>query len=290
MIGQDKLIEQIDRRLEERTFPRFSIVLGERGMEHEDVARYVANYMSATYVELLDVKIDTIRHMIAEAYKSHCLTVYCIPHADDMSINAKNALLKVVEEVPNKAYFVMCLESLSNTLETIIGRAEVIKMHTCRRDDIAEFARGLYVNPSDVDEEEIEMISEICHSEGDVCYMMKHGAKNFYRYAEYVINNISKVSGAEVFKFSDKLALKDEEDKYDCLMFLRALQSVLMQHITCEIKTAGVCGKYCDCELVRCIGRYMQDIKIKGINKTMLMDNLYLEMRKIWKSQTLNNT
>lgn len=290
MIGQDKLIEQIDRRLEERTFPRFSIVLGERGMAHEDVARYVANYMSATYVELLDVKVDTLRHMISEAYKTHGLTVYCIPHADDMSINAKNALLKVVEEVPNKAYFIMCLESLSNTLETIVGRAEVIRMHKCRPEEIAEFARGLYVNPLDVNEEDVELISHICHSEGDVCYMMKQGARNFYKYAEYVVENVTKVSGAEVFKFSDKLALKDEEDKYDCLLFLRAMQSVLMRHITCEIKTAGACGIYWDCELSMCISRYMQDLKIKGINKTMLMDNLYLEMRKIWKSQTLNNT
>lgn len=291
MIGQQKLIAQIDDLIERDKFPRFSIVVGERGMEHEDVARYVHTKMGADYIQLPDVKVDTVRIMIQQAYKLHKTTVFCIPSADDMSINAKNAMLKVVEDAPNKAYFIMCLEDLSNTLATIQSRGIVFRMYQPKADEIEDFARSLYVNKDDIDEEEIELYGELCSTPGDVIYFTKHGIINFYKYAEYVAHNVCEVSGAEVFKFSDKLALKDEEDKYDCQLFLKALQLQFWKMCHSAFKQdsdftyASTCGVNCACNIVSCIGRYMQDLRIKGVNKTMLMDNLYLEVRKIWKSQ-----
>ncbi len=277
MIGQQKLIAQIDELIAVDKFPRFSIVVGERGMEHEDVARYVANKMNCTLIELLDVKVDTIRNMISQAYKLHARTVFSIPHADDMSINAKNAMLKVVEDAPNKAYFIMCLEDLSNTLATIQSRGIVFRMYEPKVSEIEDFARSLYVHKEDIDEDVIKLYGELCSTPGDVIYFTKHNIVDFYKYVEWVADNITKLDGAEVFKISDKLALKDEEDKYDCLLFLKALQLQFWE--MCRSVS-------CSCSIVRCIGRYAQDLKIKGINKGMLIDNMILEVRKIWKSQT----
>lgn len=284
MIGQAKLIAQIDDLIERDKFPRFSIVVGERGMEHEDVGRVVAERLECPYILLEDVKVDTIRKMIVEAYRLHEKLVYIIPHADDMSINAKNALLKVVEDTPNKAYFVMCLEDLSNTLATIQSRGIVFRMYHPAIDEIKDFARELHVNAKDIDEKEIELYGELCSTPGDVLYFTKHNITNFYNYAEWVADNLFTMSGAEAFKIPDKLALKDEEDKYDCRLFLRALQIAFMKR--CINSVDDRCGVYCNCNLIRCIGHYLQDLRIKGINRTMLIDNLILEMRKTWKSQT----
>lgn len=284
MLGQAKLIAQIDDLIAEDKFPRFSIVVGERGMEHEDVARYIANqYQGADYIQLPDVKVDTVRNMIKQAYQLHHLTFFCIPHADDMSVNAKNAILKVVEEIPNKAYFVMCLEDLSNTLATIQSRGIVFRMYQPSVDDIKDFARNRYVNKKDIDEDVIKLYGELCSTPGDVLYFTKHNIVDFYKYAEWVVDNLFTMSGAEVFKISDKLALKDEEDKYDCLLFLKCLQKVFADR--CKSSLNDSCGVHCSCNLIRCIGQYLQDLRIKGVNHAMLCDNLWLEMRKIWKSQ-----
>jgi hypothetical protein len=89
-------------------------------------------------------------------------------------------------------------------------------------------------------------------------------------------------------KKSNSKPVEDEEDKYDCRLFLRALQLQFWEMCTCAFKgthDSSKCNYLCSCNIARCIGRYMQDLRIKGINKTMLMDALYLEMRKIWKSQ-----
>jgi len=285
MLGQDKLIAQIDDLIAENKFPRFSIVVGERGMEHEDVAHYVSQKMQADYICLQDVKVDTIRTMINNAYKLHNTTVYCIPNADDMSINAKNAMLKVVEDAPNKAYFVMCLEDLSNTLATIQSRGIVFRMYTPKVGEIEDFARNRYVNKEDIDEDVIKLYGELCSTPGDVLYFTKHDITNFYKYAEWVADNIIKLDGAEVFKISDKLALKDEDEKYDVRLFLKALQTVFWNKV-CSTIMPRQNKKTAYTEIVDIIGIYAQDLRIKGINKAMLCDNLWLEMRKIWKSQT----
>lgn len=287
MLGQEKLVAQLDDLIRNRTVPRFSIVVGERGAEHEDVAHYLAEQMSAEYIQLPDIRVDTIREMIKQAYRLHNTTVYCIPHADDMSINAKNALLKVIEEVPNKAFFVMCLEDLNNALATIQSRGVVFRMYRPKPDEIRDFARHLYVNEQDIDEKIIELYGEVCSTPGDVVYFTHHRIDNFYKYAEYLVENINKVSGAEVFKFSEKLALKDEDDKYDVRLFLKTLQVVYRRKCLCPLKDD--CSVLCGCAMSRCIGNYLQDLRIKGINKTMLCDNLWLEMRSIWKSQQSNN-
>ena len=285
MLGQQRLIAQIDELIAEDKFPRFSIVVGERGMEHEDVARYVANKMNCTLIELLDVKVDTIRNMISQAYKLHAQTVFSIPHADDMSINAKNAMLKVVEDAPNKAYFIMCLEDLSNTLATIQSRGIVFRMCAPKVSEIEDFARSIYVHKEDIDEDVIRLYGELCSTPGDVLYFTKHNIVDFYKYAKWVADNVTKLDGAEVFKISDKLALKDEDEKFDVRLFLKALQLQFWEMCHYAYKHTDTCGVNCDCSIVRCIGRYAQDLRIKGINKGMLIDNMILEMRKIWKSQ-----
>ena len=150
--------------------------------------------------------------------------------------------------------------------------------------EIKDFARSLYADVNKINEKEIELYGELCSTPGDVLYFTKHNITNFYSYAEWVADNLFTMSGAEVFKLSDKLALKDEEDKYDVRLFLRALQVVYRRKCLCPLKDD--CAVLCGCAVSRCIGNYLQDLRIKGINKTMLVDNMMLEIRRIWKSQT----
>lgn len=281
MIGQEKLLSRIDNLIAEDKLPRFSIIVGERGMEHEDVARYIAyQYQGADYIQLPDVKIDTIRKMIKQAYSLHNLTFFCIPHADDMSVNAKNAILKVTEEAPNKAHIIMCLEDLNNTLATIQSRATVFCMDRCKRDDIENFALELCVSKSDkdsdIDEERIKLIGKFCSTPGDVLYFTEHDIKDFQKFVDTVKNEVLTVDGAEAFKFANKLALKDDEDKWDLRLFMRALQISFWDDSN---------KPDCYYDIVMCIGKYSQDLRIKGINRQMLIDSMVLEMRKVWKSQ-----
>ena len=66
--------------------------------------------------------------MIELAYKQTEPIIYLIQDADKMSLGAKNSLLKVIEEPPQQAYFIMELQQIENTLDTIKSRCQEIKL------------------------------------------------------------------------------------------------------------------------------------------------------------------
>ena len=246
MIEQRNLQSRIEQLIKDRTFPRFSILVGPKGsgkktLAHEIGHMFNAWRVSSDYVDvyrLPDVKIDTVREIIVQAYKRVTTMVYIIPDADNMSNAAKNALLKVTEEPPNNAYFIMTLEDEHNTLETIRSRGTVFRMDRYTPDEILQFAEkddGLH-------------------------------------YVQLVIDNIAEVSLANAFKIPSKVALKDGVEGYDLKLFWKAFINICF--LTQTYDKWG--------PAVSITSKRLQDLRVKGINKQMLMDNWILEVRDAW--------
>ena len=53
--------------------------------------------------------------------------VIFVREVDYLNINALNGLLKIIEEIPSKTYFIFCSKNLISLPETIISRARVIR-------------------------------------------------------------------------------------------------------------------------------------------------------------------
>lgn len=68
---------------------------------------------------------------------------YLIPDADNMTVQAQNALLKLLEEPPAGVFFFILCESSANLLPTVRSRAPVIKM---QKFSDAELERLLVAN------------------------------------------------------------------------------------------------------------------------------------------------
>ena len=66
---------------------------------------------------LLNIISHIINKVIELAYKQTEPIIYLIQNADRMSLNAKNSLLKLVEEPPNNAYVFMELQQMENTFD-----------------------------------------------------------------------------------------------------------------------------------------------------------------------------
>ena len=278
MIGQRNLQSRIEQLIKNHTFPRFSILVGPKGsgkktLVHEIGHMFNAWRVSSDYVDvyrLPDVKIDTIRDMIAQSYKQARTMVYIIPDADNMSPAAKNAILKVTEEPPNDAYFIMTLEDENNTLETIRSRGTVFYMDRYTPDEIFEYYWTVADMPNDA-----ELVREICETPGEVknCIDMCKGTiQSFYDYVQLVVDNIAEVSLANAFKIPSKVALKDDAEGYDFTLFLKCMIVVCSDRMQQNAIYA---------EVVQCISRYLQKTRIKGINRTMLLDNLILDVREL---------
>lgn len=281
IIGQKALLQRLQSMIDSDIYPRFTILVGDKGSGKKTVARMLCKEISGGLYEECGTKIDDVRELIHDAYQIHSLAVYFIPDADNMSNAAKNALLKVTEEPPNNSYFIITLESAKNTLETILSRATVFYMDRYTPDEIEEYAVDKAINPYIVsieDEKEIlPIIRDLCETPGDVNILLNCGVQDFYDYVQLVVDNITEVSTANAFKIPSKVALKEDAEGYDLRLFWKAVAKVMLDKAK-QRGNSKELVKYCYgyCITSKCL----QKLRIKGINKQMLMDMWILDIRE----------
>ena len=273
MIGQTKLKKQVGDILQSGKFPRFSIFIGERGSGRRTFIKEMLLGLG-DYQEC-DSDVDTVRQVVAQSYMQMASTVYVFSNADDMSVGAKNALLKVTEESPNNAYFVMTLTNAENTLQTIRSRASVFYMDAYTPNEILEYYHTKTTASDD------EIIKSYCNVPGDVDLLCSYDLKEFQKFVQMVIGNVEKVSGANSFKIGNKLNLgvkKNQDtqssDGYDLMLFWKAFRAECLDRLG-DDPLKYVSG-------INVTSTHMRDSRISGINRQMSFDTWLLDLRKAW--------
>lgn len=77
-----------------------------------------------------EIYVDQIRQMAADAWvlpQESEKKVYIIPEAHKMNVQAQNAALKILEEPPEWAAFILCTESAERLLPTVRSRCAVVE-------------------------------------------------------------------------------------------------------------------------------------------------------------------
>lgn len=270
MIGQSNFKRSVADMVENNSFPRFSIIVGQPGSGKKLMSQYIAKQLNIQSA-FIGTSVDEIRTMITEAYRLAMPLVYIIADADKMSPAAKNALLKVTEEPPRQAYFILTLTDLSNTLGTIKSRGTVFYMDPYTQNEIDEYYHNNY--PSFADERKI--VDEICSTPGEVDKIVEMGTTSFYEYVEKVVDNIAVVSGSNSFKIAQQIKLKESDtDKYDLKLFWKTFMSI------CSLRLRTDPIKYSDG--IKITSKYIQELRITGINKASAVDMWILDIRKAW--------
>ena len=270
MIGQERLLTRIDKMIE-AGFPRFTIICGSKQSGRKLIASRIAKGLNAHLIKS-DIKVDNVREIIALAYKQSEPTLYLLPDADKMSPAAKNALLKITEEPPRKAYFIMTLADIGSTLATLKSRGTVLSIDPYTPDNLLEYAE---VKGYQLNENEIEIVSNICTVPGEVDLIARYDILAFYEFVETVIDNIGVVNGANAFKIGLKLGYKEDDGGWDISLFMRAIMYLCRQKMNTE-----PVHQYRDS--IAITSKYLSQMSVTGINKSSTIDMWILEMRGIW--------
>ena len=272
MFGQEQLIKRINKLIGDNLFPHFCIITGNSGSGKKTLVKEVIAPSLSAMVYPVETGIDSVRNLIREAYTIKNPMVYLIGDADKLSTPAKNALLKVTEEPPNDTYIIMTLQDLNNTLDTIRSRSTVFIMENYSRKEL----EGYYNSKPNYDEQECNIILDLCENPGEIDLLLGTGVKEFYDYVDLTVNNIAEVTGSNSFKIAGKISLKQDAEGYDLKMFLKAFMSICIQRMF-ENPSRYAVG-------VTITSKFLQQLGIKGISKQMLIDNWILEIRKSWNN------
>ena len=81
----------------------------------------------------------------------------------------------------------------------------------------------------------------------------------------------------------DKLALKNEEDKYDVALFLRTFRILCMDELMDHIDIEDDTDFECYSKSISETSKILSQLSITGINKASLIDVWILNIRKIWR-------
>lgn len=272
IVGQLNLINELERKVKNNTLPRFIIFVGPKGSQKLEMAQYITSILYHNKVIVDDISVDNIRNIINLSYKVSEPTVYIIPNVDKMSNASKNALLKVTEEPPNKARFIMTLEDINNTLPTIKSRATVYNMELFKPEELADYYCKKYIGDRVVlDNSEVLQIAETPY---EIDLLVKYNIFEFIGYINKVIENIATVSGANSFKIADKINLKDDDSKYDLKLFWKGFMRICAKNLLQDIKYYA--------EAIKITSDALSQININGINKQMLFDKWLLNIRSVW--------
>ena len=225
MIGQKNNINTIIKWRCNKSVPRFIILSGDIGSGRLTLAKVIIKMINAKGI-IMGNSIAEVRETIENAYTITDTTCYIFRNADDMKNEAKNALLKVVEEPPNNAYFIMTVQNIDNMLGTIKSRGTVIKMEPYTREEMLSVTND-------------EVLLNYCSNIGQM-KIDKKDLEKALDCSENVIKALKEKSGTKLLKACVQLRSKQSEmEKIEGSLFIRVFEKRLL-----EISLNEACLKY----------------------------------------------
>lgn len=279
MIGQETVRQQLTDMVELGTVPRFLILTGVKGSGKYTLAKWLTREMKAFFVEP-ELSVDAVREVVKNCYKCSGETVYVFRDADRMSAAAKNALLKVTEEPPRQAHFVLTVQNAANTLETLRSRGTVIPMGPYswseREDILLSYLRHAGVH--DMDSDTMGLIIEASDNLGQVQRFAAMDVNALYDFCNTVIDKIQVVTGVNALKIGQRIKIKEDGEGYEPDLFFQMLRYCLLEHMKNEV-TSSKLQTYARMMASSC--KYAQEMTLTGVKKDSTLDMWILEMREL---------
>jgi len=273
IIGQTELLDRIDYLIDNNKLPRFLIIVGNKNSGKKLIANYISDKLCATFVPC-NLKADDVRAVIDESYKQSELMCYMWANSDSMSITSKNAILKVTEEPPNLAYFIITLNDVNNMLPTILSRGTQLLINPYSDKELLEYAKSKNYDY----EKHSVIITNVCSNPGDIDNLFAYNIDKFINFTYSILDNIGGASYANTLKLSNSFKLRKEDninnDKYDITLFIRCFNAICLN----ELKSSNDM-KYAHASILcsQCISEF----RIPSISKLAVLDKWLIGIKEI---------
>lgn len=276
MIGQAKLLELMDMMIEDGNFPRFCVIQGADGSGKRLMVEHIKGKLNCA-IAVMSNSVDSIRTAMKQAYETTTPILFYFANADEMSQAARNALLKVTEEPPNNAYFILTVISADNLTDTLKSRAGIFTMLPYSQNELREYLMKF----EDGDNKKIAL--EVCDNPGEIELLYQNNGVKLYAFVDKVMENIADVTPANALKITENIAFKDGDEGFDLALFWKAVIMYYCKRMTDEaVHDMTV-------EQLRTTARIAMSTKecinmvttTKGINKRNVFDVWILDIRDI---------
>lgn len=223
-IGQKKL----HRFLEEatlQTLPQSLLLIGDKGCGKHTFCNELKNKLQVSSMELDDKFSDeTVNDLF-----NICYPTLCFIDVDNFSPNAQNSLLKVLEEPPVYCYFILICNNISGVIPTLLNRCKQWRFEGYSKMEMYEFIEDDMLPLDDAD-----ILIEIAKTPGKLKELQSQSYKEMIDLSTTIVEKIGNASISNTLTIGDKIAFKNEKDKFDFDTFIQILKYVLVRKIKNE--------------------------------------------------------
>lgn len=168
-----------------------------------------------------DIKVDDVRKINDFLRLTSAETPYrivIIDSADDMNNNAANAVLKLLEEPPHKAMFLLVSHAPGRLLPTIRSRCRKLEMRPLDKSDAKEILQ--LAVPGILYEESMKLAALSKGSPGLAIKLYQNKGLELYGEIMSILAAYPKMDMQAVHKLGDKLSGKDSEQLWEVFTYI----------------------------------------------------------------------
>lgn len=264
MIGQVNLLSKIDKIIDR--YPKFSIITGAKGSGKKLIVKYICDKLNLPIVPF-GTGIEEIRNIIDMSYEQTEPICYVCYDADNMSLGAKNSLLKITEEPPNNAYFILTLQSISNTLGTIQSRGTVLSLDTYTIEELVQYRKQKHYSDS-----YDNIVKDICTTTGEVDELFRNNVDEFYKFAQTIATQIHIPETGNIFKISKAVKSKQDGEGFDGILLFKTVRNLF-------IKQALQTKKAQYLQAANVTSQCLRDLTIPALSTIGTVDNWIMQVR-----------
>ena len=258
IIGQDKVIKFIDSN-NISTIPRTIMLEGSYGSGKHSICQYISNSYG---IEIEDISDNLTYEKIEQITFTVEPRLYIID-TNNITVKNENAILKFLEEPLKNALIVLLTENKYSLLDTIINRCHLITLNKYKQEVLEQFI---------TDNSNRDMLLKICTTPGDIISMQDNSLPDMLNLCNKIFDSIHKATYANALTISDKMAYKNEKDKYNFKLFFKLLNIVAFDRY---------CSNVSSVEDYKLTNEYYNRLSIKNIDKKMLFENYLLKLKNL---------
>lgn len=263
VIGQEKLCEMI-YGFSPNTFPRVVMLVGERGAGKTSLLKEICNHFMFPNEDITD---SLSYEKIEAIYQSAEPTIYSI-RINELSVREENLILKFLEEPLKNSYIVLLATSDMGVLPTVMSRCILWQLSHYTKRTLKEFL------PADAP----ELILEVARTPGMVIKFSEADFNGMYELANRVIDKIGTSYLSNALTITDRMAFKNEKDKYDIDLFVYILHSLVAKRVHTDTS-----NKYLDAYFLT--STLLSDFNVDNVDKRYLFEKYIVELREIIRGE-----
>ena len=156
-------------------------------------------------------QIRNLQHTLSlSPYESH-YRIAILHRFEEANSNAQNALLKTLEEAPQKVILLLTADSVENLLPTIVSRCEILRLRPMKLNDLSQVLQTKF----NLGAEEARKLSHFSGGKIEVALRMHNDPAYLEERREQIeeLVFLLKSNRRERFNFADRFRQQDSKEK-----------------------------------------------------------------------------